>query len=89
MYICEQCSSCLFYDHDRDFGDSCYFYTEEGDKLPQPLTWLSANDMEKNPKLYDIYHKPCPAFVSMKETLKEKKQEAYRSYIERILIEVI
>ena len=75
MYCCSQCSKCLFYNHDREWGDSCYFFSKEEESMPQFLRWVTGSDMVKNPELYHTYHTPCKGFVSEMETLKEKKAE--------------
>lgn len=74
MYICTKCDKCLFHDKEPEFGDSCYYYTEEGE-YPQPLRWISGNAMQRDPNLLITYHRTCPAFVSRENTLKEKKTE--------------
>ena len=75
MYICEQCDKCLFYNHDRDFGDSCDYFTQEGNIYPQTLRWVSYSDMQKDPNLIVAYHRSCQAFTSLKEVRINKKVE--------------
>ncbi len=74
LYICTKCDRCLFHDKEPEFGDSCYYYTKEGE-YPQPLRWISSCDIQRDPNLLIAYHRSCPAFVSKEDILKEKKIE--------------
>lgn len=64
-YVRRQCSKCIFYRSDREYGEECILYDElwEADHM----FWVSANDYNRSPEIRAKHDEKCKHFISKKE----------------------
>lgn len=72
-YVRKDCSGCLFYSSDREYGNECRLRNEGFES--DGLQWVSANDCDRYPEMKEKYYEPCEHRVSGIEV-----RQWYRKY---------
>lgn len=64
-YVRRQCSDCIFYRSEREYGEDCILYDEMWDS--DGMRWVSANDYHSNPEIQAKHDEPCEHYSNEKE----------------------
>lgn len=73
-YVRRECTGCIFYGHDRDFGPTCDVKTSECFEWDQ-MHWVPATLYHSDPKIAKLHDEHCEHFVSLKEVKREYRRK--------------
>ena len=73
-YVRRQCTKCIFYRTDREYGNECILYDELFGA--SGMRWVSATDYYRDPEMKAKYDEKCEHF-SDKQELRNRIREKF------------
>lgn len=72
-YVRNDCFGCLFYESDREFGQSCSLKKElfKADSMK----WVSANDCDKSSLIKEKHYEKCEHRTSIKDIKNQVREK--------------
>lgn len=64
-YVRRQCSNCIFYRSDREYGEECILFDEMWNA--NGMAWVSASLYYDNPEIAAKHDEPCEHYVNKLE----------------------